>query len=101
MKAIELAAGAVTIDATLIAPGFGLDPALVLDLVHSGQMTAVCEQGAAEDAGRTRVTFFYQGRRLRLTIDQTGRVLERSAARVRRRPQVQSKHESRGERSRS
>lgn len=79
MNAIELAEGAVTIDAALIAQNLGLEPARVLDLVHAGRITAVYERGVAEDAGLTRVTFRYGRRRLRLIIDQAGRLIERSA----------------------
>ena len=85
MNAIELADGALTIDASLIAQGFGLDPTRVLDLVHAGQITARCERGIVEDVGRTRLRFFYKGRRLQLIIDQEGRVLERSTTRLRMR----------------
>ncbi|MGO9851397.1 MAG: DUF6522 family protein [Steroidobacteraceae bacterium] len=40
-----------------MAQNLGLEPAIVLDLVHADRITAVHEQGVAEDAGLTRVTF--------------------------------------------
>ncbi len=91
MNAIEFAEGALTIDAALIAKDLGLEPAVVLDCVRTGQLTAVYERGIAEDAGRCRLTFAYERRRLRLIIEETGQVLERSAARVRQRSFTKSR----------
>ncbi|MGH8261140.1 MAG: DUF6522 family protein [Steroidobacteraceae bacterium] len=85
MNAIQLADGAIDIEASLIAPDLGLDPARVLDSMRSGALTATCERGVNDDAGRYRITFFHRNRRLRLIIDESGHILERSAARLHRR----------------
>lgn len=86
MIALELAEGAISIDAALIAPDLNLDPPGVLEAIRTGHLTALCEQGIAEDAGRFRLTFYHANRQLRVIVDQQGRVLERSAARLRPQP---------------
>ena len=83
MSDIELAEDAVKIDAAVIATDLGLGPEGVLGALRDGRLTAVCEQGLEQDSGRWRLTFYHEDRRLRLTVDQTGRVLERSAVRRR------------------
>jgi len=82
---LQLAEGAVSVDATLIAKELGLEPARVLDALRNGQITALCEQGMGEDAGRFRLTFRHRGRRLRIVVDSEGRIIERSATTLRRR----------------
>lgn len=87
MKAIELelSKGAINVDATMVAEGLGLEPAAVLNALRNGEITASCEQGIAEDAGRFRLTFYRADKRLRFVLDREGRILERSTARLRRR----------------
>lgn len=85
MNVVELADNEVSLPAEIIAKDLGLEPVSVLDRMRSGQLTVVCEQGLDEDAGRLRLTFFHQDRRVRLVLDCEGRVIERSAARLRRR----------------
>lgn len=82
---LELAEGAISVDAAIIAEDLGLEPARVLDSLRAGALTARCEQGIGEDAGRFRLTFRHENRRLRLIVDQQGRILERSAAAARNR----------------
>lgn len=85
VSAIQLADGAVNIEASLIATDLGLPAAQVLESMRSGRLTATCERGVEGDAGKFRLTFFHGNRRLRLVIDESGRILERSAARLHRR----------------
>jgi hypothetical protein len=80
-----MADGAVNVEASLIASDLGLDPSHVLESLRTGRLTATCERGVDDDAGRFRLTFFHGNRRLRLVVDEEGRVLERSAARLHRR----------------
>lgn len=82
MTPIQMADGTVNVEASLIAADLGLDPDNVLESLRSGRLTASCERGVDADAGRFRLTFFHGNRRLRLIVDEEGRVLERSAARV-------------------
>lgn len=70
--------GAIEVDARLVGEGLGIDPALVPALMREGAITSICERGMDDDAGRYRLTFFYEGRRLRIVIDAEGTVLQRS-----------------------
>ena len=70
--------GAVCIDATVIAQGLGIEAASVQSLMRGGEITSLCEAGADEDAGRHRLTFFGQGRRFRLIVDETGKIIWQS-----------------------
>ncbi|WP_134726630.1 DUF6522 family protein [Paracoccus luteus] len=68
----------VVVDAAVIAQGFRVDAADVPELMRTGRMTSRSELGQDADAGRRRVTFFHQGRALRLTIDESGTIIRRS-----------------------
>lgn len=82
---LRLDDGAVGVEASLIAADLGLDPSQVLESMRAGQLTALCERGVAEDAGRYRLSFRRGNRRLRMIIDEQGRILERQLTRIRRR----------------
>lgn len=70
--------GAICIDAAVIAQGLGIEASSVQALMRRGDITSLCEGGADEDAGRYRLTFFGRGRRLRLIVDETGKIIRRS-----------------------
>lgn len=73
-----------TVDAGLLAEGLGLDPATVLTAMREKKITSRFERGVDGDAGRNRLTFFHGSRRFRLTIDEDGKILERSVGYERR-----------------
>lgn len=77
--------GEVQVSAILIARELGLPAADIVGLIKSGALTSLCEQGAAEDAGRYRLTFFVGARRLRFVVDRSGGILEQEVDVVRRR----------------
>jgi hypothetical protein len=70
--------GEFTVDAAIVAEGLGIDPATVLDAMRERRITSLCERGVDEDAGRSRLTFFYGRRRLRLIVDEAGSILDRT-----------------------
>jgi Family of unknown function (DUF6522) len=70
--------GAICIDATVIAQGLGIEAASVQSLMRRGEITSLCEAGADEDALRHRLTFFGRGRRFRLVVNETGKIIARS-----------------------
>ena len=72
---VELRDDEVYIDAAAIAGGLGIAPSAVCALMRSGEITSLCERGAGEDEGRSRLTFFYRGKRLRMRLDQEGRIV--------------------------
>ena len=75
---IKIDDGAVEIDASIVGAGLGLEPQEVLNLMRAKAITSVCEHGVDDDAGRYRLTFFSNGQRLRLIVDDCGRVVRRS-----------------------
>lgn len=72
---IDLAGEQPTIDATDLALLLGLAPADVQEKMRSSEITSQFETGTAKDVGRFRLTFFYGGKRVRLTCDADGTVL--------------------------
>lgn len=66
------------IDAGLLGDLLDLPAHDVHALLRSSQITSICQRGEGEHEGQHRLTFFYKGRRLRLDVDDTGRVLQRS-----------------------
>jgi uncharacterized protein DUF6522 len=75
---IKIDDGAIEIDASIVGAGLGLEPQEVLSLMRANAIMSVCEHGVDDDAGRHRLTFFYKGRRLRLIVDDCGRLVRRS-----------------------
>ena len=78
MSRVEIEECSVNIDASIIAEGFEIEPALVQPLMREGRLTSVCEHGRDQDAGRYRLTFFLDKQRFRLMTDAAGNILERS-----------------------
>lgn len=84
--AVELSGNTFLVDAALIGELLGLPAARVPALMRDGQITSACERGTAEHDGQFRLTFFYHGRRARLSTDPAGRILRRSVIDVAKRP---------------
>jgi len=78
MPAIEIHDDGIQIDARTLGEGLGLEPDSIPDLLRQGAITSRCERGTDDDEGRYRMSFFHQGRRFRVVIDDAGRILERS-----------------------
>jgi hypothetical protein len=78
MTGIVLDHGDVQVDASVVAEGLWLAPALVQPLLRQGRIASRLERGVDDDAGRYRLTFVHGRRQLRLTVDEDGHVLERS-----------------------
>jgi hypothetical protein len=79
MALVEFEDGAIQVDVAVVAKGLGIEPPLVQEGMREGRITSLCERGVDEDQGRYRVTFFSENRRFRLTIDNEGNVVQRSA----------------------
>ena len=79
MAKIEFDDGAIEVDAAIVAEGLGIDPSLIQEQMREGTITSLCERGIDEDAGRYRLTFFSDRRRLRLLVDDGGNVIQRSS----------------------
>jgi hypothetical protein len=86
LNAVERTEDGFTVDAAVIAEAFELDAAEVPGLLRSGRIATVCEAGAAEDAGKHRLTFTSTRGRLQLVVDQSGAIVRRSVTKARPRP---------------
>ncbi len=75
---VTLTDNGATVDAEDLGPLLGLSPSDVPTKMRSGEITSQSEEGADEDAGRRRLTFWYGGLRVRITCDQTGKVIKTS-----------------------
>ena len=75
---VTLTKDGATVDAHDLGPLLGLAPAEVPAKMRAGEITSQSEEGADEDAGRTRLTFWYQGLRVRLICDAHGNVVKTS-----------------------
>lgn len=78
MTSLEIDDGTVQIDATIIAEAFGIAPERLIDLMRQGKVTSLSERGIEEDAGRVRLTFFHDNRRLRIVANESGKVVQHS-----------------------
>jgi hypothetical protein len=78
MTGIAFADGTFEVDANVVAEGLGIGVPLLQAEMRSGKITTLSERGVDADAGRHRLTFFSEHRRLRLVIDERGTIIPRS-----------------------
>ncbi len=83
---VALTPDGATVDAFDLAPLLGLEPADVPEKMRAGEITSQSEQGVDEDAGNTRLTFWYDGIRVRITCDSRGNVIKSSRVSAPKRP---------------
>jgi hypothetical protein len=75
---IEIGDNGFVVDAELLAQAFDLEAATVPLEMRHGTITAKCEKGVGDDNGLWRLTFFHNGKALRLTVDAGGKVVSRA-----------------------
>ncbi|MFZ0148372.1 MAG: DUF6522 family protein [Xanthobacteraceae bacterium] len=75
---VDFEQGTLSIDAAVIGRGLNVEPSLIPVRMREGRITVLCERGYDEDAGRYRLTFFYEYRRFRLVVDEAGNAVQRS-----------------------
>jgi Family of unknown function (DUF6522) len=78
MAVVKFEQGTLSIDAAVIGRGLNVEPSLVQVRMREGKITVLSERGIDEDAGRYRLTFFYENRRFRLVVDEEGNAVQRS-----------------------
>lgn len=79
MTGINIGDEGFVVDASVLAESLNLPEASVPSLMKQGKITSRCEKGVDADAGRWRLTFFYNGRALRLTVNESGEILTRAS----------------------
>lgn len=75
--AIAFDENGATVEAAVIADGFGIDPETVAELIRQEKLTSRFERGVGADEGKSRLTFWIEGRRLRFVVDSHGNILQR------------------------
>ncbi|WMT72338.1 DUF6522 family protein [Bradyrhizobium sp. Ash2021] len=79
MKPVEFRDGDLEIDASVIAEGLGIALPVLRQQMQAGKITSLSERGVDADLGRHRMTFFWEHRRFRVVVDDSGTILQRSA----------------------
>lgn len=80
MTSIELTDEGIRIDAAVLARAFGISTDDLKQGMREGAITSRFERGEGADAGTVRLIFFSPGRRVRITADESGKVLTCDAA---------------------
>ena len=75
MPGIELQQDGARIDAAVLARAFGISADDLRQGMRDGTITSRFERGAGKDAGTVRLIFFSSSRRIRITADESGRIL--------------------------
>jgi len=78
MIEIEDNGATFTIPADIIAAALKRDAATIPALVRTGAITMACERGTDADAGTFRLTVSDDRARLRLIVDASGAIINRS-----------------------
>ena len=71
---------AVEFDGALVSTGLGLALADFRQLMEHRKITVLCERGTGEDAGLYRASFYHEGKRVRLVVDEDGNPIPGRAA---------------------
>jgi len=85
-----------SIDASLLSELLNVPASRIQSLMRRNEITSLCERGEREHEGQYRVTFFYKGRRARLSVDQSGWIIRRSIVDFGERPLPSSMHRPAG-----
>ena len=85
-----------SIDASLLSELLNVPASRIQGLMRRNEITSLCERGEREHEGQYRVTFFYKGRRARLSVDQSGWIIRRSIVDFGERPLPSSMHRPAG-----
>jgi hypothetical protein len=96
MARVEIDADGLTIDAAIVGEALGIEAAQVPAAMRAGTLTSLHERGEGADAGRHRLTFFFGNRRLRLVVDVSGNIIQRSVVDFADRPLPASLHKPGG-----
>jgi len=84
MARIKVTEEMIQIDADVLAHAFEISLDDLKRNMRVGTITSQTECGGDDDAGKMRLTFFSHDRRVRITADESGKVLTCDAARIER-----------------
>ncbi len=93
---VEFENGSVQVDAAIVAEGLSISPELLLERMREGRITSLCEKGVDQDNGRFRLSFFSEHCRFSLVVDESGKIVQRSAIDFGRLPLPASAHKPKG-----
>jgi hypothetical protein len=65
----------IEIEGSVVARALGMDVDVFKQLMTDRKITMLCERGTGTDSGRYRASFYHGNRRVRLVVDEDGRVL--------------------------
>jgi hypothetical protein len=85
-RRVELRDGTFIIDPELLGELLDVPASRIPILMGEGVIANVCERGIEDSEGEFRLTFFYRGRRARLSTDLTGRIIRGSVTNLGDRP---------------
>ncbi|WP_019198792.1 DUF6522 family protein [Afipia birgiae] len=91
---IEIEDGAFCVDSSTLGGLLHIHPADIPELMRKRAITTACERGIDDHEGQFRLSFFYGNRRGRLSVDESGRILQRSVVDFGERPPVMHKPQS-------
>lgn len=77
--AVQDKADDIEIDGARVARGLRLEVAVFRRLLDAHKIRVLCERGTGEHAGLHRVSFYHEGRRVRLVVDAAGNLVRGSA----------------------
>jgi hypothetical protein len=89
---VEIRGEEIVVDAQLLGDLLDIPPAEVPALMRARSITSMCERGVDAHDGQYRLSFFYQNRRARLSVDRDGRILRQSSIDFGERPLPASMH---------
>jgi hypothetical protein len=92
---VEITDDDILVDAVLLGELLDIQPAEVSKLMRAHAITGRCERGVDVNQGQYRLSFFYQNRRVRLSLDSSGHVLRRSIIEFGQQPLPRALHSSR------
>lgn len=78
MTSVKTGESGFVVEADIIGEAFGIAASSVQGLMQANAITSRCEKGEGEDEGRWRLTFFYNNRAFRLTINDASQIISQA-----------------------
>lgn len=85
MTSVKIGENGFVVEADIIGEAFGIAASTVQGLMQANAITSRCEKGEGDDEGRWRLTFFYNNRAFRVTVDEASQIISQARFDVARR----------------